>query len=189
MTGKLNPFARLVADNLSPAETEERPRYPTDDPGREYDRSSSEAPEQTRSSGVSAPSEPRRPGGGTRQAPRRQSEAPLDEGTDPLIPGEILYGEGDVVINEGMEVTTIRVANTSDRPIQIGSHFHFAEVNPALQFDRAAAWGKRLAVLSGGAERFEPGAVEEVELVPIMGRRVVLGLRGECRGGLDDAKD
>ncbi|WP_206076989.1 urease subunit beta [Palleronia sediminis] len=104
-----------------------------------------------------------------------------------MVPGEILYGEGDVVINEGMEVTTIRVANTSDRPIQVGSHYHFAEVNPALEFDRAAAWGKRLAVLSGGAERFEPGAVLEVDLVPIMGRRVVLGLRGECRGELDAA--
>ncbi|WP_166434092.1 urease subunit beta [Roseovarius spongiae] len=104
------------------------------------------------------------------------------------MPGEILYGEGDVVINEGMEVTTIRVANTSDRPIQIGSHYHFAEVNAALEFDRDAAWGKRLAVLSGGAERFEPGAVAEVGLVPIQGKRIVLGLRGLCNGRLDDAK-
>ncbi|WP_324755219.1 urease subunit beta [Roseovarius sp. Pro17] len=105
------------------------------------------------------------------------------------MPGEILYGEGDIVINEGLEVTTIRVTNTSDRPIQIGSHFHFAEVNAALDFDRDAAWGKRLAVLSGGAERFEPGAVAEVNLVPIMGRRIVRGLRGLCGGELDNAKD
>ncbi|WP_205961647.1 urease subunit beta [Pararhodobacter oceanensis] len=106
-----------------------------------------------------------------------------------MIPGEILYGEGDVIINEGLEVTTLRVSNTSDRPIQIGSHFHFAEVNAALEFDREAAWGKRLAVLSGGAERFEPGAVAEVSLVPIRGKRIVLGLRGLCKGELDNAKN
>ncbi|HEY9040066.1 MAG TPA: urease subunit beta [Roseovarius sp.] len=105
-----------------------------------------------------------------------------------MVPGEILFGEGDIVINEGLEVTTLRVANTSDRPIQIGSHFHFAEVNAALDFDRDAAWGKRLAVLSGGAERFEPGAVAEVNLVPIQGKRIVLGLRGLCGGELDNAK-
>jgi urease subunit beta len=187
MTRKLNPFAQLVADN---ADRTDNPRaaHPTDDPGREYDQTSSEAKEQTRSSGPSSPSEPRRPGGGTRQAPRRRTEAALDPGADPLIPGEILFAEGDVIINEGLEVTTLRVANTSDRPIQIGSHFHFAEVNAALEFDRDAAWGKRLAVLSGGAERFEPGAVLEVELVPIQGKRIVLGLRGLCKGKLDNAK-
>ncbi len=185
MTRKLNPFAQLVSDNKDAA----RAKHVSDDPGREYDQTSSDAPEQTKSSGVSAPSTPRRPGGGTRQAPRRQSEVALDEARDPLVPGEILYGEGDIVINEGLEVTTIRVTNTSDRPIQIGSHFHFAEVNAALDFDRDAAWGKRLAVLSGGAERFEPGAVAEVNLVPIMGRRIVRGLRGLCGGELDNAKD
>lgn len=185
MTLKLNPFARLVSDKEDAAKA----KHASDDPGRDYDQTSSDAPEQTRSSGVSAPSTPRRPGGGTRQAPRRQSEDALDEARDPLVPGEILYGEGDIIINEGLEVTTIRVVNTSDRPIQIGSHFHFAEVNAALEFDRDAAWGKRLAVLSGGAERFEPGAVEEVELVPIQGKRIVLGLRGLCGGELDNAKD
>lgn len=184
MTRKLNPFAKLLSQNESDA----APRHASDDPGRDYDRISSKAAEQTRSSGVSSPSEPRRPGSGARQAPRRPSDAPLDDEVDPLVPGEILYGEGDVVINDGLEVTTLRVANTSDRPIQIGSHFHFAEVNAALDFDRDAAWGKRLAVLSGGAERFEPGAVLEVELVPIRGRRVVLGLRGLCGGELDNAK-
>lgn len=185
---RLNPFAQFAADSAARAEGA-RGSHPTDDPGRDYDRTSTDAPEQTRSSGTSSPSEPRRPGGGTRQAPRRQSEMPLDHAADPIVPGEILFGDGDVVINEGMEMTTIRVTNTSDRPIQIGSHYHFAEVNPALEFDRDAAWGKRLAVLSGGAERFEPGAVQEVDLVPIKGRRIVLGLRGDCKGRLDDAKD
>ncbi|NUH67135.1 urease subunit beta [Sulfitobacter sp. S0837] len=185
MTKKLNPFAQLVSDNAS----SERPSHETDDPGRDYDLTSAESDERTKSSGPSGPSEPRRPGGGTRQAPRRQTEDALDHDADPIIPGEILYGEGDVIINDGLEVTTIRVANTSDRPIQIGSHFHFAEVNAALEFDRDAAWGKRLAVLSGGAERFEPGAVAEVNLVPIQGKRIVLGLRGLCKGELDNAKN
>lgn len=184
MTRKPNPFAALLSENKNAT----RPKHATDDPGRDYDQTSSESAGQTRSSGPSAPSEPRRPGGGTRQAPRRQSDAPLDHEADPIIPGEILYGEGDVIINEGLQVTTMRVANTSDRPIQIGSHFHFAEVNAALDFDRDAAWGKRLAVLSGGAERFEPGAVSEVSLVPIQGKRIVLGLRGLCNGELDNAK-
>ncbi|MDF1608522.1 urease subunit beta [Hoeflea sp. YIM 152468] len=103
-----------------------------------------------------------------------------------MVPGEILYGDGDIEINSGMPVTTIRVVNAADRPVQIGSHYHFAEVNDALEFDRKAAWGKRLNVLSGGAMRFEPGAVEEVELVPIMGRRIVAGLRGLCGGPLDE---
>jgi urease subunit beta len=104
----------------------------------------------------------------------------------PLVPGEIIHGEGDVEINVGLPVTTIEVTNTADRPVQIGSHFHFAEVNAGLEFDRDAAWGKRLNVLSGGAARFEPGAVEEVELVPIRGRRIVPGLRGLCGGSLDE---
>ncbi len=185
MTKKLNPFAQLVSDNKDNAKAQ----HVSDDPGREYDQTSSDAPEQTKSSGVSAPSTPRRPGGGTRQAPRRKSEVALDEARDPLIPGEILYGDGDIIINEGLVVTTIRVANTSDRPIQIGSHFHFAEVNAALEFDRDAAWGKRLAVLSGGAVRFEPGAVAEINLVPIQGKRIVLGLRGLCGGELDNVRN
>lgn len=90
-----------------------------------------------------------------------------------------------MVINDGKTVTRLRVANTADRPIQVGSHFHFAEVNAALEFDRDAAWGLRLDVLSGGAVRFEPGAVEEVELIPIGGRRIVACLRGLCGGELD----
>ncbi|MFE7208793.1 urease subunit beta [Streptomyces sp. NPDC001698] len=102
-----------------------------------------------------------------------------------MIPGEVLYGDEPVVINAGKEVTRLRVENTGDRPVQVGSHFHFAEANAALEFDREAAWGRRLNVLSGGSVRFEPGAVEEVELVPIGGRRIVAGLRGLCGGELD----
>ena len=103
----------------------------------------------------------------------------------PLIPGQVLYGDEPVTINAGKNVVTLRVSNTADRPVQVGSHYHFAEVNPALDFDRKAAWGRRLNVLSGGSVRFEPGAVEEVELIPIGGQRIVAGLRGECGGSLD----
>ncbi|MDI3389015.1 urease subunit beta [Streptomyces sp. B-S-A8] len=102
-----------------------------------------------------------------------------------MVPGEILYGDGPVVINEGRDTVTMRVINTGDRPVQVGSHYHFAEANPALEFDRQAAWGRRLSVLSGGSVRFEPGALVEVVLIPIAGQRVVAGLRGECGGPLD----
>jgi urease subunit beta len=102
-----------------------------------------------------------------------------------MVPGEVLYGDDPVVINEGKDVVTLRVENLADRPIQVGSHYHFAEVNPGLSFDRQAAWGRRLNVLSGGSMRFEPGAVEEVPLIPIAGQRIVAGLRGECGGSLD----
>jgi urease subunit beta len=102
-----------------------------------------------------------------------------------MIPGQISYAEDGVVINAGADVVTLRVVNTADRPVQVGSHYHFAEANPGLEFDRKAAWGRRLNVLSGGSVRFEPGAVEEVELIPIRGQRIVAGLRGECGGYLD----
>jgi urease subunit beta len=82
-------------------------------------------------------------------------------------------------------VVSVRVVNTGDRPVQVGSHYHFAEANPALQFDRDAAWGHRLAVPAGTAVRFEPGIDREVELIPVGGARVVLGLRGEAAGPLD----
>ncbi|WP_211236601.1 urease subunit beta [Arthrobacter castelli] len=164
--------------------------HPSDYPGREYpdqdspDRSSFDShAERSHSSGTHSPSEPRRPGTGERQAPLRSG--PEVEDTTPIIPGEILMAPDDVAINEGLEATTMRVANTADRPIQVGSHFHFAEVNAALEFDRDTAWGQRLNVLSGGAVRFEPGAVAEVQLVPIRGRRIVWGLRGLCKGALD----
>lgn len=176
-----NPFEG--EENRRPVDQAE-PKHASDDPGRDYpDQPESEGP--TRSSGACGPSEPRRPGTGERQAPRRESAGELKE-SDPLIPGEVLLGEGDVEINTGLDVTTIRVVNGADRPIQVGSHFHFAEVNAALEFDRSVAWGKRLNILSGGSVRFEPGAVEEVELVPIQGQRIVLGLRGLCGGKLDD---
>jgi urease subunit beta len=101
------------------------------------------------------------------------------------VPGEVIYDDEPVMINRGAEAVTIRVTNTADRPIQVGSHYHFAEANPGLEFDRKAAWGRRLNVLSGGSVRFEPGAVEEVELIPIAGERIVAGLRGEAAGRLD----
>lgn len=103
----------------------------------------------------------------------------------PVIPGEVLVGEGPVVINAGRPVVTLVVANTGDRPVQVGSHYHFAEANPALSFDRAAAWGQRLAVPAGTAVRFEPGIEREVELVPLTGARIVPGLRGVAAGPLD----
>lgn len=104
-----------------------------------------------------------------------------------MIPGEVVVGEGPVAINAGRPVVTLVVANTGDRPVQVGSHYHFAEANPALAFDRAAAWGHRLAVPAGTAVRFEPGIEREVDLVPLGGDRVVPGLRGEAAGPLDPA--
>jgi urease subunit beta len=100
------------------------------------------------------------------------------------VPGEILFGDGPVVINEGRPTVTLRVVNTGDRPVQVGSHYHFAEVNPALDFDRAAARGYRLAVPAGTSVRFEPAIPREVELVALGGARIVAGLRGEVGGAL-----
>ncbi|WP_329459253.1 urease subunit beta [Streptomyces sp. NBC_01497] len=102
-----------------------------------------------------------------------------------MIPGEILYGEGPVVLNEGARTTVLTVLNTADRPVQVGSHYHFAEANPGLDFDRAAARGRRLGIAAGTAVRFEPGIPVEVTLVPLAGRRIVPGLRGETGGPLD----
>jgi urease subunit beta len=102
-----------------------------------------------------------------------------------VIPGELLPGDGPVVINAGRPVLELVVTNTGDRPVQVGSHFHFAEANPALRFDRAAAWGHRLGVPAGTSVRFEPGVPRDVVLVPLAGRRIVAGLRGECAGQLD----
>jgi urease subunit beta len=101
-----------------------------------------------------------------------------------MIPGEVVLGEGPVEINVGRPVTTLVVANTGDRPVQVGSHYHFAEANPALSFDREAAYGLRLAVPAGTSVRFEPGIEREVDLVPIGGDRIVAGLRGEVGGPL-----
>ncbi|MFW7267903.1 urease subunit beta [Gluconacetobacter sp. Hr-1-5] len=101
------------------------------------------------------------------------------------IPGEILPEEGEITLNEGSPRQTLVVVNSGDRPIQVGSHYHFAEVNPALLFDRAAARGWRLDVPSGGALRFEPGQEREITLVPFRGRRHVTGFRGTVMGALD----
>lgn len=175
-----NPFEN---PDIVPAEDAETPAHESDHPGREYEQPTADG-ESHPSSGASNPSAPRRTGMGERQAPRRESDAGLAD-RDPIVPGEVLYGTGELEINQGMEVTSLRVSNTSDRPIQVGSHYHFAEVNAGLDFDRRAAWGKRLNVLSGGAMRFEPGADEQVELVPIQGQRIVAGLRNLSGGSLD----
>jgi urease subunit beta len=101
-----------------------------------------------------------------------------------MIPGEYLLAEGEIELNAGLPVTEIEVANTGDRPIQVGSHYHFAETNPALAFDRAAARGQRLDIAAGTAVRFEPGQSRRVKLVPFGGGRVVHGFRGETEGKL-----
>ena len=102
-----------------------------------------------------------------------------------MIPGEILPLEGDLELNAGLERTVLTVASTGDRPIQVGSHYHFFETNPALSFDRAAARGKRLDIPAGTAVRFEPGQTREVTLVPFRGKRAVYGFRGDIMGALD----
>ena len=132
-------------------------------------------------SGTGRTSPPLRTGTG-----RQQDVLGSEHDQTQLVPGEVLYGHGAVVINAGKDPVKLRVKNIADRPIQVGSHYHFAEANPGLDFDRDAAWGRRLNVLAGGSIRFEPGAVEEVELIPIGGQRIVAGLRGECGGKLDD---
>ncbi|WP_338675097.1 urease subunit beta [Streptomyces sp. SCSIO 30461] len=102
-----------------------------------------------------------------------------------MIPGEILHADEPVVLNEGRDVILLTVLNAADRPVQVGSHYHFAEVNPGLRFDRAAAHGRRLHVAAGTAVRFEPGIPVEVALVPLAGLRAVPGLRAETGGPLD----
>ncbi|MFI8348390.1 urease subunit beta [Streptomyces sp. NPDC085596] len=102
-----------------------------------------------------------------------------------MIPGEVLFADGPVLCNEGREITPLTVLNAADRPVQVGSHYHFAEANPGLDFDRAAAHGKRLNIAAGTAVRFEPGIPVAVELVPLGGARIVPGLRGATGGALD----
>jgi urease subunit beta len=102
----------------------------------------------------------------------------------PLIPGELLPEPGSLELNAGRPVTTLMVANTGDRPVQVGSHFHFFEANAALSFDRAAARGLRLDIPAGTAIRFEPGDTREVRLVPYGGLRRVMGFRGQINGPL-----
>jgi urease subunit beta len=102
-----------------------------------------------------------------------------------MIPGEILPADGEIELNADLDTTTIRVANMGDRPIQVGSHYHFAETNPSLLFDRVAARGMRLDIAAGTAVRFEPGQTREVTLVPYRGSRIVQGFRGAVMGALD----
>uniref|UniRef100_A0AAU3H1T6 Urease subunit beta n=1 Tax=Streptomyces sp. NBC_01401 TaxID=2903854 RepID=A0AAU3H1T6_9ACTN len=102
-----------------------------------------------------------------------------------MIPGEILFAEGRVALNAGRPVTRLTVLNAADRPVQVGSHYHFAEANPGLDFDRRAARGLRLNIAAGTAVRFEPGIPVDVELVPLAGLRTVPGLRGDTGGPLD----
>jgi urease beta subunit len=101
-----------------------------------------------------------------------------------MIPGEIITPDGDILLNAGATVLKLEVSNAGDRPIQVGSHYHFAETNPALKFDRKAAWGMRLDAPSGSAVRFEPGQTREVALIPFGGARRVVGFRGEAMGPL-----
>lgn len=101
-----------------------------------------------------------------------------------MIPGEIMPAAGDILLNEGREPITLSIANSGDRPIQVGSHYHFAETNPALLFDREAARGYRLDIPSGTAVRFEPGQTRDVQLIPYAGERTVIGFRGDVMGSL-----
>lgn len=102
-----------------------------------------------------------------------------------MIPGEVLTAEGDIILNDGADVTTLRVANTGDRPVQVGSHYHFAETNSALDFERAEARGRRLDIAAGTAVRFEPGQSRDVKLVPYKGGRRVYGFNMGVMGALD----
>jgi urease subunit beta len=101
-----------------------------------------------------------------------------------MIPGEIITQPGDIELNAGRTAITLTISNTGDRPIQVGSHYHFAETNPALKFDRAKARGHRLDIAAGTAVRFEPGQTRDVQLVPFTGKREVYGFRQEVMGKL-----
>lgn len=102
-----------------------------------------------------------------------------------MIPGEVIPAAGEIELNAGAEVTVLDVANTGDRPVQVGSHYHFAETNSALDFDRDAARGKRLDIPAGTAVRFEPGQSREVRLIPLSGARKVFGFNQAVMGPLD----
>ena len=101
-----------------------------------------------------------------------------------MIPGEILTAPGEIELNAGRAAIEVEVANAGDRPVQVGSHYHFAETNPQLRFDREAARGKRLDIAAGTAVRFEPGQTRSVRLIDIAGARIVHGFRGETEGAL-----
>lgn len=101
-----------------------------------------------------------------------------------MIPGEILAREGDITLNAGRAAITLMVANTGDRPVQVGSHYHFAEANSALEFDREAARGRRLNIAAGTAVRFEPGQRREVQLIEVSGDRRIFGFNQQVMGDL-----
>ena len=101
-----------------------------------------------------------------------------------MKPGELVCAAGDITLNAGREAVELMVANTGDRPVQVGSHYHFAETNPALEFDRAAAHGQRLNIAAGTAVRFEPGQKRAVSLIKIAGSRRVFGFNGKIMGDL-----
>ena len=103
---------------------------------------------------------------------------------DPMVPGEIFGPEGTLVLNAGATAVQVTVMNAADRPIQVGSHYHFAEANPGLSFDREAAYGRRLDIPAGTSVRFEPGIGRAVDLIPLRGDRIVAGLRGQVAGPL-----
>jgi len=105
-----------------------------------------------------------------------------------MIPGELFPADGDIELNAGRPVTTLQVSNTGDRPVQVGSHYHFAETNAALAFDRDAALGLRLDIPAGAALRFEPGQTREARLVPLAGARTVVGFQGQVMGPLPDGR-
>ena len=102
-----------------------------------------------------------------------------------MIPGEVMPAGGEILLNEGRDQVVLEVANTGDRPVQVGSHYHFYETNPGLAFDREAARGMRLDIAAGTAVRFEPGQTREVRLVPFGGARVAVGFNQAVMGGLD----
>jgi urease subunit beta len=101
-----------------------------------------------------------------------------------MIPGEIMVAAGDIELNQGADVVVLKVANSGDRPVQVGSHYHFHETNPALIFDRDKARGRRLDIPAGTAVRFEPGQTRDVALIPIAGARQVFGFRQQVMGKL-----
>lgn len=103
-----------------------------------------------------------------------------------MIPGEMIIEDGDIELNVGRRTATVKVANSGDRPIQVGSHFHFYETNPALQFERKIAYGMRLNIAAGTAVRFEPGQERTVELVALAGERKVYGFNGKVMGKLKE---
>ena len=105
-----------------------------------------------------------------------------------MKPGEIIVKRTEIEVNRGHNATILDVKNTGDRPIQVGSHYHFFEANPALQFDREKAYGKRLDIPAGAAVRFEPGDEKEVQLVEYSGKRRIFGFHGEVNGPIDEAR-